>query len=62
MNISAVAIAAALALACAAPAFASGKETADAEAQVRAIGKRWDGEVLSKTTRLYVPLLSRRGT
>ena len=40
-------------------AFAISKETADAEAQVRAMGKRWDGEVGRMTTPLYVPLLAK---
>jgi triacylglycerol lipase len=60
MKVLGVAIATAMAL-CIIPlaAFASGKDTAAAEAKVRAIGKRWDGEVLRQTTPLFVPLLAK---
>jgi len=44
-----------------APAFAMSQDTANAEAQVRAIGHRWDGEVLQKTQPLFVPLLGKVG-
>ena len=37
-------------------ARAMSQDTANAEAQVRAIGHRWDGEVLQKTVPLFVPL------
>jgi acetyl esterase/lipase len=40
-------------------AFAMSQDTANAEAQVRAIGHRWDGEVLQKTQPLFVPLLGK---
>src|SRR5579862_8003883 len=55
----AAAMIAASALACGAPAFAMSQDTANAEAQVRAIGHRWDGEVLQKTQPLFVPLLGK---
>jgi acetyl esterase/lipase len=35
------------------------QDTANAEAQIRAIGHRWDGEVLQKTQPLFVPLLAK---
>lgn len=38
------------------PASAMSQDTANAEAQIRAIGHRWDGEVLQKTIPLFVPL------
>ena len=41
------------------PARAMSQETAAAEAQIRAIGHRWDGEVLQKTQPLFVPLLGK---
>jgi acetyl esterase/lipase len=41
------------------PARAMSEETAAAEAQIRAIGHRWDGEVLQKTQPLFVPLLKK---
>ena len=51
MKIVAVAVTALLGLSgLAVPVLAMSKETADVEAQVRAIGKRWDAEVLQKTS------------
>lgn len=41
------------------PAFAMSQDTAQVEAQVRALGHRWDGEVLQKTQPLFVPLLAK---
>jgi len=41
------------------PAIAMNQDTANAEAQIRAIGHRWDGEVLQKTQPLFVPLLAK---
>jgi triacylglycerol lipase len=43
----------------ASPALAMSKQTADVEARVRELGKRWDAEVLQKTAPLYVPLLQK---
>ena len=40
-------------------AYALDQDTANAEAQIRAIGHRWDGEVLQKTQPLFVPLLAK---
>jgi acetyl esterase len=61
MKLSAIAVAGSFALAClaTAPAGAVDKATAEAQAQVRALGKRWDGEVLQKTAPLYTPLLQK---
>jgi acetyl esterase/lipase len=50
---------AAMMMACAAlcgQALAMSQDTANAEAQIRAIGHRWDGEVGQKTLPLFVPL------
>ncbi len=52
-------LAIALAVSLGSHAFAMGKDTADAEAQVRAMGKRWDADVGRMTTPLYVPLLAK---
>ena len=41
------------------PASAMSQDTANAEAQIRALGHRWDGEVLQKTQPLFVPLLAK---
>src|SRR5438105_3677953 len=61
MKLCATVIVGSVALLClaAGPALAMSKETAAVEAQVRAIGKRWDAEVLQKTAPLYVPLLQK---
>ena len=40
-------------------ACAMSQDTANAEAQIRALGHRWDGEVLQKTEPVFVPLLKK---
>src|SRR5579862_5886742 len=40
-------------------ALAMSQDTAAVEAQVRALGHRWDGEVLQKTQPLFLPLLAK---
>jgi acetyl esterase len=52
-------LAAVLLLAQFGPALAAETGTAKVEAQIRALGKRWDGEVNAKTTALYDPLLAK---
>jgi acetyl esterase len=41
------------------PAVAMSQQTTDVEAQIRALGKRFDGEVIRKSEALYVPLLAK---
>jgi acetyl esterase len=41
------------------PALAMSQDTAQVEAQIRALGHRWNGEVLEKTEPLFVPLLAK---
>ncbi|HXQ51531.1 MAG TPA: alpha/beta hydrolase [Stellaceae bacterium] len=57
----AIAFAAALLAAtlAAGPTMAMSQQTADVEAQIRALGKRWDGEVNQKSKQLYMPLLAK---
>jgi hypothetical protein len=61
MKLSAMAVATSVALASLGigPAIAASKETEEIQKQVRALGKRWDGEVLQKTAPLYVPPLQK---
>lgn len=61
MKLSATAVTGSLVLGCllAGPVLAMSKQTAEVEAKVRELGKRWDAEVLQKTAPLYVPLLQK---